>query len=205
MSCPREAIFLIHKYYDEEITPEEEKRLRHFLQTSQDCQEHFQELKKTIAIIQSANHITAPEGFTERVMQSLPKEKRVIGYQRWFRSHPLITAAAVFLLLMSGSLFSTWNNDQDLSVSTTENVQIKNDTVIVPEGRVVNGDLIVKNGNLKIEGEVHGDVVVINGEQYLASAGNVTGEMEEINAVFDWIWYNMKGLVKEVWNMFKGE
>ena len=51
---------------------------------------------------------------------------------------------------------------------------------------------MVRNGKLKIEGEVDGNVTVINGEQYMASAGKVTGDIEEINEVFEWIWYHIK-------------
>ena len=64
--------------------------------------------------------------------------------------------------------------------------------LLVPEGEVVKGDVTVRNGKLIIEGEVDGNVTVINGERYMASAGKVTGEIEEINEVFEWIWYHIK-------------
>ena len=41
-------------------------------------------------------------------------------------------------------------------------------TVIVPNGEVVKGDIVVKNGDIVVEGEVDGNVTVING-QYMAS------------------------------------
>lgn len=69
---------------------------------------------------------------------------------------------------------------------------MENDTVIVPEGEVVEGDLVVKNGDLRIEGQVDGNVTIINGDKYMASAGNVTGDIDEIDEVFEWIWYKMK-------------
>ena len=68
--------------------------------------------------------------------------------------------------------------------------------------RSVKGDVIVRNGKLEIEGEVQGDVTVINGEKYLASAGHVTGQIEEVNEVFDWIWYHMKKTAKDVIQIF---
>jgi hypothetical protein len=37
----------------------------------------------------------------------------------------------------------------------------------------------------------------------MASAGQVTGEVEEINEAFEWIWYQMKSLSKEVVAIFK--
>jgi anti-sigma factor RsiW len=103
---------------------------------------------------------------------------------------------------MMGSLFSAWNQDREFSVSKQKNLVVKNNTVIVPKGEVVKGDVVVRNGTLKIEGEVKGNVTVINGEKYLASAGHVTGEIDEVNEVFDWIWYYMKQTAKEVVDIF---
>lgn len=192
MQCSQTYVELMHKFLDEEITTEEEKQLRNHLNGCPSCQSHFQELKKAIAFVQSTAHIQAPLNFTNNVMANLPKEKPVATYQRWVKAHPMLAAAAVFIILMGGSVFSTWNNNAELSVSKQSNLQIKDHTVIVPKGEVVEGDVIVRNGDLKIEGEVHGDVVVINGDQYMASAGQVTGEIEEIDEVFGWLWYNTK-------------
>lgn len=78
---------------------------------------------------------------------------------------------------------------------------VKNNTVIVPEGEVVKGDVTVKNGKLIIEGKVDGDVTIVNGEKYTASAGQVTGQIHEINEVFDWIWYKIKSTGKSVFGV----
>ena len=106
---------------------------------------------------------------------------------------------------MGGSLLSVWSGEQQFSVSKQPNLIVNNNTVIVPEGEVVKGDVVVKNGTLKIEGEVDGNVTIINGEQYRASAGNVTGDIEEINEVFEWIWYHVKSTGKDMLNMFGEE
>ncbi|PLR75805.1 anti-sigma factor [Bacillus sp. V3-13] len=206
MKCPEEIVEYMHEYLDDEISAEHEQELRKHLQDCPDCQTHFHELKKAIALVQSTSHIQAPLNFTADVMSRLPKENRKIGIQRWFRHHPFLTAASLFLVLMMGSLFSAWNEeDQQFSVSKQPNLIVENNTVIVPKGEVVEGDVTVKNGNLKIEGEVKGNVTVINGENYLASAGQVTGEIKEVNEMFDWIWYHIKKTAKEVVNIFDGE
>jgi hypothetical protein len=36
----------------------------------------------------------------------------------------------------------------------------------------------------------------------MASAGRVTGQIEEVNKVFDWIWYQMKQTANEVIGLF---
>src|SRR5690606_30118172 len=164
LKCPAEYILYMHEYLDEEISAEHEEELRAHIQSCQECSNYFHELKKTIALVQSTSHIQAPSDFTANVMAKLPKEKRKVGVQRWFRHHPILTAASLFIVLMMGSLFSTWNQDQHVSVSKQPNLVVQNDTVIVPEGEVVKGDVIVKNGKLKIEGQVDGNVTVINGK-----------------------------------------
>jgi anti-sigma factor RsiW len=138
-------------------------------------------------------------------MAKLPKEKRKVGVQRWFRQHPLLTAASLFLVLMMGSLISSWDQDHQLSVSKQPNLVVQNDKVIVPEGEVVKGDVVVKNGTLEIQGQVEGNVTVINGEQYMASAGKVTGEIEEVNAIFEWIWYHIKKASKDIVSVFDND
>ncbi|MFB3165107.1 anti-sigma factor RsiW [Bacillus niacini] len=202
MKCDEKIVELMHEYLDEEIDPENEMILRDHLKSCKDCETLFNEYKRTIAVVKGTSRMQAPPNFTANVMASLPKEKKKVGMQRWLRNHPLIAAASLFIVLMTGSLISTWNQDREFSVSKQENLVVENGTVIVPEGEVVKGDVIVRNGELRIEGEVQGDVTVINGEQYLASAGNVTGQIEEVNEVFDWIWYHMKRTAFEVIDIF---
>lgn len=210
MNCPEQVIDYMHEYLDDEITEEHEKILREHLQRCTDCQEYFRELNKAIALVQSTSHIQAPDDFTSKVLAGLPKEKKKNEIQRWFRGHPLLTAASLFIALMTGSILTTWNEEHQFSVSKQPNLIVENDTVIVPEGEVVKGDVVVRNGKVKIEGEVQGNVTVINGElingeKYLASAGNVTGEITEVNEVFEWIWYHIKKTAKNTANLFESE
>ena len=204
MSCPTEFIQLMHKFLDEEITDTEKEKLREHINMCDSCNQHFQELKKSIAFVQSTSHIQAPgDDFILKVMQSLPKENKTVGLKRWFANHPILSAASLFLLLMTGSLFSLWNdNNQEFSVSKHPNLVINNDTVIVPEGKVVNGDVTVRNGSIIIEGEIHGNVTIVNGEKYMASAGNVTGEIRVVDEMFEWLWYSIKQLSKDVIQIF---
>ena len=65
--------------------------------------------------------------------------------------------------------------------------------------------MTVRNGTVQIEGKVEGNVTIINGEKYMASAGNVTGDIKEINEVFDWIWYHIQKTGKEVLSIFDDE
>lgn len=203
MKCPDLVIEYMHEFLDDEISAEHEKYLRQHLQSCTDCQDYFKELKKALALVQSTSHIQAPVDFTAKVMGRLPKETKKTELKRWFRGHPLLTAASLFLALMTGSIFTTWNEEHQFSVSKQPNLQVKNDTVIVPKGEVVKGDVVVRNGKVKIEGEVQGNVTIINGEKYLASAGNVTGKITEVNEVFEWIWYHIKKTAKNTATLFE--
>ena len=201
MKCSEQIVELMHEFLDEEIETEKERILREHLQICKDCETLFNEFKKTIAFVKGTSHMQAPPNFTANVLAILPKEKKKIGIERWLKNHPLLAAASLFFILMLGSLFSTWNQDRDFSVSKQKNLVVKNNTVIVPKGEVVKGDVIVQNGKIKIEGEVKGNVTVINGEKYLASAGHVTGKVEVVNKVFDWIWFYMKRTANDVINI----
>lgn len=204
-NCPEHIVQYMHDYLDDEITAENKNILREHLQECEDCKIHFNELKKTIAYVQSTKHIQAPADFTNRVIMNLPKEKKKVGFKRLINKYPLLSAAAVFCILMVGSLMAGWNQDNHFSVTKDENIMIENDTAIIPAGKEVKGDIVVRNGNIRIEGTVDGDVTIINGEHYLASTENVTGEIEEINQAFDWLWHQIKSIAKDIVNIFENE
>lgn len=197
-TCPEQIIQSMHAYLDGELNREEERILKEHLVSCTNCRELMDELAEPIALFKNTVPVRAPEGFVNGVMARLPKEKSKAGFQRWLRNHPLLSAAALFFILMSSSLFSSYGNDQQFSVTKQPNLIVEGETVIVPEGEVVKGDVIVKNGTLRVEGEVDGDVTVIHGSKYMASTAVVTGKSEEIDEVFDWLWYKLKNMLKDV-------
>ncbi|RXJ01885.1 anti-sigma factor [Anaerobacillus alkaliphilus] len=205
MNCEKEIVSLIHKYLDEEITDSERKQLTVHLKNCENCRTHMNELKKSIAFIQSSSHIEAPPNFTSLVMNSLPQQKKSVNWKRWMKNHPILVAASIFLVFMAMSIFSSWVDvGEQLSVSGQANVIIdkERNVVVVPEGEIVEGDIVVKNASIQVDGQVNGNVTVINGHKYMASAGQVAGNIEEINKGLDWIWYNIKSFFSEVVNIF---
>lgn len=197
-NCPEHIIEYMHEYLDDDIEPEHEQVLKEHLHTCADCRKHFQELKKTVALVQGTSQMKAPDDLTERILAALPGEKKKVGMKRWFSRHPILTAAAIFIYLMAMSTASVWNQNNNFSVTKHEGIIIEdNTTAIIPEGEVIQGNVVVRNGNIRIEGKVDGNVTVINGEKYMAAAGEVTGEIEEINALFEWLWFNIKEFFKE--------
>ncbi|MCM3734110.1 zf-HC2 domain-containing protein [Fictibacillus nanhaiensis] len=187
---------LMNKVLDGDATKEEKRAFHAHLEECETCKEEYELLTHTLKELQLQTHIKAPEGFTQAIMAQLPKEKQQIKWKRWMQRHPALTAAAIFMFFMAASVFTSYNQ-QDLAVVKGEgNLQIKKAerVVVVPEGETIKGDLVVENADVRIEGRVEGDVTVIKGNQYLASAGEVTGHSQEIGQVVEWVWYKLKSL-----------
>ncbi|MGN7479504.1 zf-HC2 domain-containing protein [Solibacillus silvestris] len=200
-TCASEFVDYMHEYLDGDISREHEQSLKQHLQTCPDCQQHMHELSDTVAFIKSAAHITAPPRFEDQVISRLPKRKSSVGIKRWFRQHPVLVAAAVFCLFMSATMLGSFPNDNQFSVTKQPNLVVEGQTVTVPAGEVVKGDIVVKNGDIIIEGEVDGNVTVINGN-YMASTAVVTGQVEEIDEMFEWLWYKIKDGFNELMTVF---
>lgn len=218
MNCKKEAIALMHQYLDGELYKEDERRLKDHLQTCSSCQAHFHELKRTTTLIKNTTPVSAPPRFAANVMANLPKEKKRKSYVRRLQRHPILTAAAIFFILMFSGIFTAWNQDQQVTVSKQENLEIRDHTVIVPEGVTVQGDLVVRNGDLRIHGNVDGDITIINGDIIDETSEGDTndqldrnnlraysGELTEVNQVYEWIWYHTKKTVKEVFSFQSDE
>ncbi|MCK0473767.1 anti-sigma factor [Halalkalibacter sp. APA_J-10(15)] len=207
MTCEKQYDKLIQAYLDEEITSEERKQLNEHLAECEECRRRVQELKKTIAFVQSSSHIAAPSNFTSAVMNQLPERKQTSKWKQWTRRHPVIVAAAVFFLLMAMSLSTMWNDENELVVRGSSQLSInqENGVVIVPEGEVIEGDLTIQNGKLQIDGEIQGNVLLINSETYYASAGHVSGDIHEVDQALEWIWYHTKKFFKDVIAITNGE
>lgn len=204
-ACPERIVHFMHEYLDGEISREHELELKSHLQSCEACQAHMHELSDVVAFVKGAAHIEAPNDFNHSVIARLPKEKSSAGVSKWLRRHPVLAAAAMFLLLMSSALFTNFNDEQQFSFTKQENVLVEGETVIIPEGQVVKGDLVVRNGDVQIDGELDGNLTIINGTAYMASTANVTGTSEEINEVFDWLWFHIKDGAKNVVSFFGKE
>ncbi|WP_227940202.1 anti-sigma factor family protein [Alkalihalobacillus deserti] len=201
MKCKQYYEDLIQNVLDGDATEEEKKILDQHLKECAFCRQHLHELKKVIAFVQSSSHIEAPLDFTETVMANLPERKQVSKWKQWTRKHPLLISAAVFFLLMITSISSLWNSgEEQVVVSGSGHVQIDQDSgrVVVPEGEVIRGDIVVRNGQLQVDGEIEGNVLLVNSKAYYASVGQVSGEISEVNQALDWVWYHLKSFAKEV-------
>ncbi|WP_077614907.1 zf-HC2 domain-containing protein [Caenibacillus caldisaponilyticus] len=196
MACSKPWRQLIEKVIDGEATAAERHELEAHMKTCADCRRHFHELEEVISALQSAEPAAPPPNFTEGVMRRIerPHGREASPLLRWLKRHPIATAAAFFIVLMTGYILSLWEQAPfQAVVNGSGDIKYENNrTVVVPKGEVIKGDLIVQNGKVKIEGKVQGNVVLINSRHLMASAGEVTGDIKEINQVLEWLWYRVK-------------
>ncbi|MFD2610815.1 anti-sigma factor [Paenibacillus gansuensis] len=194
MDC-RQAISLIHEYLDGDLDAPGTAELNRHLAECGDCSKHFQELERTTALMSLVTPEKAPDDLTARIMGALPAAPRKPQrrWTQWVRKHPAISAAAVFLVVMASSFASLWNQESELIVKGTDlsQVVIQGDTVIVPEGHTVAGNLTVENGQTQVYGDVEGDLTVIDGSMNLASTAHIAGHITQVNQALDWIWYKI--------------
>jgi anti-sigma factor RsiW len=197
MACSNERQNLIHQVIDGEASEQDVHELKAHMRTCHLCREMYNELE---ALEKQLYALPLPEvsvEFTNRVIQQLGTT--VIPFKRtdWLRRHPALFSAACFLVLMLGFIFSLNNNHSFQAEILKGNGQLTysgGHTVIVPKSEVIKGDLVVKNGDVKIDGKVEGNVILINSHSMMASAGQVTGKIEKINRLVGEIWYTIKSI-----------
>jgi len=200
MDC-RMAVQFMHEYLDQELTRDRLAVLETHLRACPACRNRLEVLTGTEALIRSActrREALPPADLADRIVRSLPAAPRPRKWARWVRRHPAVTAACFFALVMLTSWLATWNQDDRLRVEAgpdAERLVIEGRTVIVPEGQKVSGDLVVANGTVRIDGEVDGNVTVIDGNVLLASSARIAGEIQEIDRAVDWLWYRVSALL----------
>ncbi|MFC7394602.1 anti-sigma factor [Scopulibacillus cellulosilyticus] len=193
MACSLEMKQLIDAVLDKEAATWEQEKLKAHIQACDNCKQHYHQLVKSVDLIKQLDQQHPPEHFTASVLSCIAAPNREYKYKRWMKRHPVMTAAAIFIFLMLGYVFSLWEQTPfQAMVKGKGRVEYHGHTVVVPKDEVIKGDLIVQNGKAKIEGKVKGNVVLINSHSLLASAGHVTGKIEKVNQIMEWAWYYIK-------------
>lgn len=198
MNC-KVAIVWIHDYLDDELPINDMAELKAHLLSCPECRARFEQLERTEALahnmmdtreVMDTSHSVQ---LRARIMSALPAKRRSSSFTRWIRNHPAITVAAIFALVMFSSFTAMWEQDTDLSVrgSDLSQVVIEGDTVTVPVGAHIKGDLTVSNGKANVLGDVEGNVTVIEGSFYQASTAHISGQVKTIDQALDWFWYKV--------------
>lgn len=192
MDC-KQAVSWIHEYLDGQLNPSDQAILDQHLRQCERCREHFKELEIVEERVQMLR-MKAALDLSDRIMASLPAQQKSRTVLNWLKRHPALTAAAIFFIVMFSSFATMWDTNEQLVISTSEfeKIKVEGNRVIVPAGETINGDLIVENGEIIVEGQLKGNLVVIDGS-YTASSANIGGRVTIINRMFDWIWYKIAG------------
>lgn len=201
MEC-KEAISLMHLYLDGELSKLEKNELQDHLLECHNCRIRFKELEQTEMMLFGIQHSVPPvtDELTCRILNVMPTPKRQRPWVKWIKRHPAATVAAFFLVVILSSILSDWNQNNQFMVrgDNLDQVVIRGNTVIVPAGKEVNGDLTVENGTAQVYGDVAGNLTVIDGSYFQASTAHISGQVESIDQALDWIWYKIFNLFTEV-------
>lgn len=193
------ALVWMHDYLDDELPQDDVLQLKTHLLACPACRERFEQLERTEALTHKLMDVRIVAGadqslqLKKRIMSGLPLKSRKAGWTRWIRNHPAVTVAAVFTLVMFSSFLAMWQQDTVLTVRGTDLAQlvIEGDTVTVPQGALVKGDLTIENGKANVLGDVDGNVTVIEGSLYQASTAHISGKVKTIDQALDWFWYKV--------------
>lgn len=192
MNC-NESLSLMHEYLDGDLAGPEAAELKKHLLVCAGCRTALKQFERTEALVRSMPRMNAPDDMTDRIMRALPKPKRRSTWTHWIRRHPAVSVASVFFLVMLGSFMSLWNDDKDLMVkgNDLQNIVIQGDYVYVPAGQTVHGNLLVQNGHIQVDGNVDGNLVVIDGSYNLASTAHIAGKIVPVDRAISWFWYKV--------------
>lgn len=192
MNC-RDAIPLMHEYLDGDLTGSEAARLKEHLMACRDCRGLFDQFEKTEALVRSLTPAPVPDDLTARIMSGIPNPRKRSAWLRWVRRHPAASAAAVFAVVMFGSFVSLWNQDTELVVkgASLDKLEIHGNTVVVPKGSRIEGNLTVQRGKVDVEGEVNGNLTVIDGKLNMASTAHIAGQINQVDKALDYVWYKL--------------
>lgn len=196
MNC-EEALPLMHECLDGSADGAEAAELKRHLLQCPECNRVFRELEMTEALVKSTPRIAAPSDLTDRIMQSLPVRPKRDSWLNWIKRHPAVSVASVFLFVMLGSFLSMWTQDQELTVkgNNLDQLVIEDGTVYLPKGHRVEGNLMVRGGNVQIDGELNGNLVVVDGSYHTASTANISGKIYSINQAAEWLVYQVKEIL----------
>lgn len=201
MEC-KLAVSMMHDYLDDDLPDQQKRELKEHLISCPPCRLKFKELEQTDMLMFSLMHQSpvASTELTNRIMNSIPKPKKERRFVSWIRKHPALTAASLFLVVMLLSSATFWNQDGQLVIkgNNLDQVVIKGDTVIVPSGKTIAGNLTIENGKAEVFGEVNGNVTVIDGTLYQASTAHISGQVKSIDQAASWLWYKVTNMFSEV-------
>ena len=68
----------------------------------------------------------------------------------------------------------------------------------VPQGHKLAGNLTVQHGKMQVDGEIDGNVVVIDGSMNLASTAHISGQVTKVDEAFEWMWFKFNEFFSQI-------
>ncbi len=178
---------MMHHHLDGDLSEERMAQLQVHLSACVDCRERFEQLHKTLACIQYFPEMEGSSDFCQRVMQHLPKVKPLKRLVSWLKRYPGRSLASVCGVCVIGALVMSWDVEKKLVVKIPDEDQIviNGGNVHVPEQAVIHGDMYVANGVIQLDGDVEGDLIVMNGDYSMTPNASVSGEVHQISYSYE--------------------
>ncbi|HEU4965218.1 MAG TPA: zf-HC2 domain-containing protein [Bacilli bacterium] len=187
----------IHAYLDDELDATERTDFEAHIAACPDCRTHLSELGYAIQKLSQAEWLKAPTGFTESLMDRLqaeapPKRDWRVPIMKWSG------IAASVLLVFGLGLYAATPDQFALQAEDTQGLVVADGKVIVPEGSVYTGDLVIQNGDVEVRGKVNGNVTALNGRVVRMAGADISGETAEVDEAMEKLVYYGKQLWQEV-------
>lgn len=194
MNC-RKAIDLMHEYLDD-INKKPNNDFEKHINNCKNCNLYYRELKMTENALKQEIHADYSNDIVENVLIKISAKKNKSKIKIYSRKYPAVFAASIFLVLFSISMISYLVPSDELKIvsDSSQEFIVSGNEVIIPVGEDIQGDILIENGILNIQGEVNGNVTVVNGELLMASANNIDGNTNQIDQFFELLWYRIKSL-----------
>ncbi|RPF53492.1 zf-HC2 domain-containing protein [Aquisalibacillus elongatus] len=206
MACNQVFEDELHHYLNHELTYEEEINLKHHIMSCRACQKHYQELKRVDQKLSDIKDVEVPSDLKCNIMAQLPKDSRFKRGRKIVKEHPMISAAVAFFIMLFISTLMNYHSNQQMSLSKHEGVVTQGDRVIIPEGEIIEGDFIVRNAEVVLEGQIRGNLTLVNsqvidhtihhGDQFNKYNHHVEGKVVEIDQYVHWIYHKAENEIK---------
>ena len=96
MEC-KKAREIIDFYIDGDITQKEKEELEEHLKTCISCNRYYEDMLRIHSILSSEEYLEPREGFTQRVISSLPKKRRLFS---WLPKPALVGLLSIGIILV---------------------------------------------------------------------------------------------------------
>lgn len=164
------------------------RSLQYHLEGCKDCRSYLNDSLQLEETLRNLPSLSAPENFTSDLLAKLPKQRRKTVPSEYLSPRiRALGATAALAVLLGSPLYMLVESPRPTVKSTDLNAQfyIVENTVFLPEGAVVRGDITVYNAKLLLAGRVEGTILLMSSDLTTESTGCITGTVQSGT----WSWF----------------